>query len=262
VTGLTENELVNGAVNKLENKLTTQVNNAVNCTVNPDKTFLLNGTTSAWTDFAINSPYYLANGHYKFSIGNALPSDVFAMIYGYDGSQWVLVASIATGGDTEVTFDATSAYQYYTVQISIRANTQINNVTIKPMICVPDYNGGYVPYAKSNRELTEDVALNSYQPTIDGFKQFEQRRLSRVGAIKNIAVNAYADGAKTAETALTLCYIEAEYRPTNGNFSKEILIRNGVNALLYINATNGKVELVPRQAINDSTQIAFNEFYI
>lgn len=42
-----------------------------------------------------------------------------------------------------------------------------SNLTFKPMITVASYTGDYVSYAKSNRELTEDVSDIAYESLTD-----------------------------------------------------------------------------------------------
>lgn len=130
------------------------------------------------------------------------------------------------------------------------------------MITPVSYNGPYVPYAKSNKQLTDDVTPNSYTPTVSGFKSFEVNKVLKIGAIKNFMLNAYTDGAKDAGTSIDLFYLDTDYRPQNGNVSKEILLRDGVSGLFYISANSGKVSITPRTAIADNKQIAINEFFI
>ena len=45
-----------------------------------------------------------------------------------------------------------------TLSICVKAGTALNNVTIYQMIAPVDYNGNYVPYAMSNRQLTKELA--------------------------------------------------------------------------------------------------------
>ena len=54
-------------------------------------------------------------------------------------------------------------------QIQFISGVTANNLTFKPMITVPTYNGDYVPYAKSNKELTADVATANTELTKRGY---------------------------------------------------------------------------------------------
>lgn len=70
-------------------------------------------------------------------------------------------------GQTEVTFTVPNNTNYILIGCNIQngATTAID-CKISPMITPVSYNGSYVPYAKTNKELTEDVAelLNDGKP--------------------------------------------------------------------------------------------------
>jgi hypothetical protein len=54
----------------------------------------------------------------------------------------------------EFTYNSSHTYK---AGITLRNNGTTHSTTFKPMVTVASYNGSYVPYAKSNKELTEDV---------------------------------------------------------------------------------------------------------
>lgn len=166
-TGLIDNQNVNGAVNILPNNATTQVINGVTFTVNDDGTVTANGTATANAEFILlRNTDALANGliekiSNKTVKLNGCPS-------GGSGSTYHIrkwgQGSTGTYSDTGkgVVFtpsETSLSDNQWNFQIRIMSGQTVSNLTFKPMITVPSYTGDYVPYAKSNKELTEDVAV-------------------------------------------------------------------------------------------------------
>ena len=150
-TGLIDNTEVNGAVNMLPNNATTQVVNGITFTVNNDGTVTVNGTattTPVTLDIARlpQGSNLEVGGTYKLS-GTPNNANCFIKI----GT----LVEAGNGQTSEFIYDGRTV----DVQLVIRNKATVSNLTFKPMITVASYNGDYVPYAKSNKELTENVKL-------------------------------------------------------------------------------------------------------
>lgn len=124
-------------------------------TVNSDDSVTLNGTATggtAWIVFS-NGETKLKKGTYKIS---GLPSDgsgstfgLFIRPHGQSAGTDIFV------NDTLFTVNEDTVYDLLT---PVRGNYTANNLTIKPMIrLASDTDNTYVPYAMTNRELTEQV---------------------------------------------------------------------------------------------------------
>lgn len=156
VTGLLDNLEVNGAVNMLPNLRETVLDSGITYTVNADGSVTCNGTATANTHLEpvkTSDNYYLPKGTYKLT---GCPSG------GTDNTYYIRLYNLNSGavqigreyGDGLV-FTLTGSTRIG-VQVQVMSGYTANNLTFKPMITVPSYNGDYVPYAMSNRELTEE----------------------------------------------------------------------------------------------------------
>lgn len=140
-----------GAVNHLNNTAVTAVENGITWTVYDDKSMNANGTQNAPGNSVFELGYQSLkkgtyrltgcpeDGGYNTSIQLYLPNDQYAVDYG-DGAVFTLNE------------DATCRCNVW-----VKNHASFSNKVFKPMISPVDYNGPYVPYAKSNKELTEDV---------------------------------------------------------------------------------------------------------
>ena len=148
-----------GAVNELNNTATTQtVGSEVTYTVNADKSITATWSSlTAGRDLNVNNTQFTLNKSMKLS---GCPS-------GGSNSTYRMYAR-TTGGTYYIdTGDGVilPAGDYSYVRITITAGT--SPLTFKPMLTPVDYNGPYVPYAKTNRELTDDVADIAYEALTD-----------------------------------------------------------------------------------------------
>lgn len=146
----------NGAYNLCPNENTTQVIDGVTFTVNSDRSVTVNGTcgsTGADFDVPNRNTYNLGIGTYKL-VGCPLGGSTSTyMIGGKINGSWVFDSSIDIGNGAII--NVTSAINAITIRI--KPGTVCNNLLFKPMITT-DLNAtydDYVPYAKTNRELTE-----------------------------------------------------------------------------------------------------------
>lgn len=169
-TALLDNLEVNGAVNMLPNNGTSQTlgDGHVTFIVNDDKTVTV--TADGQQTSSVEFPLYTNSDGSPHLIGKTIklsgcPSGGSSSTYSIqayrigttDGSTGT--ASDLGDGVTFTWLNNGSGTKAV-VKIIIRPNYS-GTITFKPMITVPSYNGDYVPYAKSNKELTEDV-VNEY----------------------------------------------------------------------------------------------------
>ena len=150
-----------GAKNLLPNNATSQTVNGVTFTVNADGTVTANGTANAntwlWFVSAQQGGFYLPKGRYIINGCVSQASDA------YNWQVYVTIAGSSTnlavdwGHDTNgAEFENTSESNQLISSIWIRSGAVLNNLVFKPMIrLATDTDDTYVPYAMTNRELTE-----------------------------------------------------------------------------------------------------------
>lgn len=160
ITGLLDNLEVNGAVNMLPNNATSQVINGITFTVNDDGTITVNGTASANTSFIIvmgNNFPKQSGGTYTLSgcpSGGSYGSYRIRGQFKDSSGNWKFLEDYGRKS-TNTYADEIYIPSENSVYIEIWSGITLNNAIFKPMLTVASYNGEYVPYAKSNRELTE-----------------------------------------------------------------------------------------------------------
>lgn len=156
----------NGAYNVGYHNFTTQTLNGITFTVNADKSITLNNTATATTTIHLfqatsASTVGLKEGTtYKLvGLTPTTPSCTLKVNSYYNSANHVAEDS---GNGATFTFTGTSYgdffYDYY---LTIPSGTAFNNDTIYPMITT-DLNAtydDYVPYAKTNRELTKNAIV-------------------------------------------------------------------------------------------------------
>ena len=144
---------------------TTKTTNGITYTDNGDGTIKINGTCvngSAW--FYIRPQGLLKDvtdiktpGTYIFSRGtDALDTLQYYRIYD------ITVGADLIGADRgDLTFTVTEEQLTHTVTVGcwIKVGKTVNNIVMKPMIRLASIaDSTYVPYAKTNKELTDDIA--------------------------------------------------------------------------------------------------------
>lgn len=163
-------QAVLGAKNLLICNAVSETRSDVTITVNSDKTITLNGTASAQFNLdVVDLKGVLPKGRYKLSgctiAGSA--SGFRGYINYQRGGVRSDVVDIGNGAEFEVYGDETTMSFSYLVPNGF----VLSNVTLKPMIrLATDSDDTYVPYAMTNRELTENVQgkldKNNYVGTI------------------------------------------------------------------------------------------------
>ena len=157
--GLTENEFVNGAVNLLDNIATTQVVNGVTYTRNADGSVIANGTANADTWYEVTGLQKISGAMSLKMSGCPANGDysTYSIQFTDRGLNNTSDDAIYRDTGNGVEFSI-SVNHYYRVHIRIKNGVTVSNLVFKPMLTVADvpnsdYNH-YVPYAKSNKELT------------------------------------------------------------------------------------------------------------
>lgn len=163
-TGLIDNQNVNGAVNIAPCTATSQV-----ITKGTDVTFVVNddGSITENSSAATTGDINFVTGRFTLKKGCTYRvSDTKNGKKYNSASNSVFVSHGSTGIWMFTTKKGTTLSDVYTpsedvvVNIGIQITSDegaISNKTIYPMITVASYDGDYVPYAKSNKKLTDDV---------------------------------------------------------------------------------------------------------
>ena len=185
-----------GAVNMIYPNNVSKDENGVTYTLNDDGTVVASGTPTGvsgfgWVTYNGNN---LVGKTLEFSCEttNAYPNAYFAVICRETagGTNLLRKDVYLTDKKVKVVFTVPSNTKIIIANFNTNTNTTDNiNTTLKPMITVASYNGDYVPYAKSNKELTEDVT--SLDVMYDG---------KTPSAVSDLNVPLTAGGASVALT--------------------------------------------------------------
>lgn len=159
-TGLIDNQNVNGAVNMLPTDIATQVFKGATITHNSDGSYsVVKSTADSQSGSILSTAFTLKAGTYYWCASqnghSAIGSDdCYCFIKGINGTvDWYR----STDFDVGHKWGVITLTQDSSIQFGIVVGKGTSNFTFYPMITVASYNGDYVPYAKSNKELTEDV---------------------------------------------------------------------------------------------------------
>lgn len=149
-----------GSKNLLPNTATTQTINGVTFTVNDDGSVTVNGTaTGSNADFNIIAT---ASGALDF-----LPSGDYILSGCPSGGSWssynlqVENAGAWVGDNGEGGTFTRSSSGEDRVRIHVATGTTVSNLTFYPMIRPAGTGDTYVPYAKTNVELTQDISKST-----------------------------------------------------------------------------------------------------
>lgn len=235
-----------GAVNYLPNTATSQTIYGVAYTVNSDGSITVDGTaTGGNASLVVNMTTYLKKGTYKLtgapegyknitrlSITRGAPSNVF---------------DNGNGATFTLTEDATNALY---VQAIVWEGKTVDNLTFYPMITPVSYNGDYVPYAKTNRELTDDVAVKSSEITVNttnvDSENIARNYVNKSAGVKVLVLQAKPKTNLVAGTTYELGTVPPDYLPTlsTGFVKEDVVTSGGLTALIEV--SNGKLKLTPR----------------
>lgn len=238
-SGLIANAFANGAVNLGNNIATSQTitTGGANLTfvVNSNKEVTVNGTTgTALITLKVIDDF---TGLSKVKLSGC-PSGGNATTYGlqiYDVTSGTYGNS-DYGDGVVATLDPTHTYE---VILFVRTNQTISSKVFKPMITVADmpnsdYNH-YVPYAMSNKELTEKVDGNDYEFFYNG----AYFHIIKYGDYYHCFSNSNFGSEPSLDAWTTIGSVP---NPTNRDFHGVLITNSGVILKVRVKA-NGDVQL-------------------
>lgn len=229
-----------GAVNFLNHTATNLVENGITFTVNADRSITANGTATGeeWVRIAQNvavSESVRASGCPK----GGTPSTYFMTFSQGDNSN-------RDYGDGVIVPSGTISSVY----LVIKANATVNNLVFKPMIAPSSYSGPYVPYAKTNKELTDDVAIKSSEITVNttnvNSESVSRNYVNKSAGIKVLVLQARPKTDLVVGTTYELGTVPSDYLPSlsTGFIKEDVVNSTGSTALIEI--SSGKLKLTPR----------------
>lgn len=195
----------NGAVNKLPNNATTQTITGIQITVNADKSMTISGGgNSAAVDIFndANNPIIISEDC-KFSCGATFTLSTCEIV--------------ATATDNTTYSLKLSAGNSITIPAgkNIKKVTWYNNasydetLTIYPMIADTDYTGGYVPYAMTNRELTDNVVVKNVTITPETGVTIDYNGTHKIGNLVILNFRFILDAGFSVATDAPIATIDA-----------------------------------------------------
>ena len=217
----------NGAYNLCPNNATTQVVGETTFTVNSDGTILVDSNgTAITTQRAIRidgaDALNLKAGNYVIC---GIPEGISGEIYINDSTNTVNIVSTTTHAPKA--FTVNSDYNNVIIGLVIKPNQPaISSKVFKPMITT-DPNAAYadyVPYAMTNRELTEDVtdifkskgkiAYSSLNSPFNAISTSHGIDYKKVGNLLYITGHAELSSVTfNANTGYTIATLPAGFRP-------------------------------------------------
>ena len=150
-----------GAKNLLPNNATSQTINGVTFTVNADGSVTANGTATANAVFVIHDrvtdDLNISSGNYIGSgITNGVSGELFMRFFCTRNGSAYVYGDIFNG---EITINVQSG-DIIGCLINIASGQTVNNFTFYPMLrLASDPDDTYVPYAMTNREITEELTV-------------------------------------------------------------------------------------------------------
>lgn len=186
-----------GAKNLCPNNATTQFINGITYTVNSDGSITASGTAESDSVLTVNTGgFELSDGYYVLS---GCPSGGDATTYRIQLTNTVDYATDDIGGG--IRFDASrfarSQYPNTTLRIIIKPAAGNVNLLFKPMIRPASIEDDtYVPYAMTNRELTQNP--NTLSSTVAGVSWIKIGRIVTVFFNQLVIDGTTATGIPTA----------------------------------------------------------------
>ena len=139
----------------------TYTANGITFTDNGDGTVTVNGTATNNTNFWCihwQNDFIFPEGNYILSDGGAGNNGVHVFLANYNNSTWKRQYNVLNG-EMAVTVQHSSDYNRTPIGITVNSGTTVNNLTFKPMLrLASDTDNTYRPYAKTNKQLTDDKA--------------------------------------------------------------------------------------------------------
>lgn len=204
-----------GAVNYLDNTMTSQTLTDADFTVNADKSVTVVVSSTLAAIRYISCKVTLKAGTYKLSGcpsgGDPGGSNGTYRLTCYSNTDSINLAK--DGGDGVIfTINKTHNCSIY---IEMRTGVTSGTYVFKPMLTDPSYNGPYVPYAKTNRELTDYAdyidSLTGYSVSDFNYKPTKAPFINYVGNASQWA-NPIADAGPNGGTLLWLGRLDTAMR--------------------------------------------------
>ena len=212
---------------------------------NSDGTVTVNGTCSA--NAGANIRVYLKAGQYKVS---GCPSGGSYSTYriGVTTDSWKLIGTHDHGNGTTITIPSDD---YYRINLDVRAGYVANNLVFKPMITdvdtpESDYDH-YVPYAKTNQQLTEDSVTWDNLSEVGAVNYLVYPYSETTHTSSNIIYTDNGDGSITVGTGTTSSGAPGVYVMANNTKDIQRLRGKTVKFLIdcdtIVNGNNANVEM-------------------
>lgn len=168
------NENVYGAKNLLENTASTKTINGITFTVNNDGSVTTSGTSTAdfstfiigYVDLKVGEKYIVSSG------ANGESGKYYVRVHGIDTEE--------NHYQYDKPIEFTAEQTHYWVNIRIYNGIDMDNVTFYPMLRLASIaDNTYVPYAMTNKELTDKYNITTQTIELDSFDT------SKVSAVSN-----------------------------------------------------------------------------
>lgn len=193
-----------GAKNLLPNNAISQTRNGVTFTVNADGSITANGTATEQINFSITGANYTYNLQEDAIISGSKDGGTATT---YEVIFWDDTAQIAYRSREGVDALIPTANVYghrVSASFMVRSGAVLDNVTVYPMLrLASDPDDTYVPYAMTNKELTESVTSKALSFTLSTANAILLRNDSRIkGDIVNVRVQLQVTSEIASETEL------------------------------------------------------------
>ena len=248
-----------GAKNLLPNNATSQTINGVTFTVNSDGSVTASGKATATAIlYLLGSSSAYVNVEYTNCTISGCPSgggNSYRIIVqqSLDGS----TATVTEADDGNGKYIGSTKYPYSRVYIRINSGQTCNNLVFKPMIRPASIaDDTYVPYAMTNRELTESAINNSnndFGTPIDITEynaSLSSRRYVfpsdgyvtlRAAANSNTIITVDISGANSSTS--NAIRISASF--LHANTHNAVFVKKGMKAIVVANQAGGTASFIP-----------------
>lgn len=235
---------------------TTQVNHGVTFTVNNDGTVIANGTANGIAqlylvlgDVALSAAGNLVINTNKPLFLSGCPSGggntTYRIQYGLtDGTTYWAKTASDTGRGVKITpIAGLNSYCFVVIKIMVFDGCTVNNLTFKPMLrYASDTDNTYQPYAKTNRQLTDELSGKQDTLTFDNAPT-----ASSTNPVTSGGVKTYVDDLIKTQ------YLETNISTLSGNSSTTIAIS--------FDAPAGYKAIGVSEVLTSSTAVAVTGFY-
>lgn len=224
--------------------------NGITWTVNSDGSISASGTATADALFilALNDDLSIYNNKILSGCpaGGAMWTKWALYISGQKDGQYINKEDIGSGVLVEDIPAGYSGGLYAKI-----INGQTVDFTFHPMLRLPAITDDtYVPYAKTNKELTDDVAIKSSEITVNttnvDSENISRNSVSKSAGVKVLTLQAKPKADLAAGTTYELGTVPSDYLPTLsiGFVKEDVVTSGGLTALIEV--SSGKLKLTPR----------------